>query len=471
MDPLPSINKIFSMVVQEERQREITSTFFAPLAHTPVAMTTKYTSLAAVVPKYAPKYALPAAMACKYAPPSSLRYHFSNTQYSHKERPICTHCGLLGHTIERCYMLHGYSPGYNFTKENNAAYIPSTNMVYDSPMPQLPITSKQCQQLLTLLRSKCPDDISIYPSAHASVITSVTPTENQDHLFTEMAGNAHHSFCLQFSTLGDKHYVFSSNHIFQMTLKTSVDHPWIIDTRATNHMVCLISFLTTINSIVDKHVRLLNGNLAAVTDIGTAKLSTILTLTNVLWVPSFLFNLIFVSKLISVLHYCLIFLAEFCFILQLLGWKIIGMGGEKGGLYHLILRNLGDFCDLNVPVLIFPSAQTRPPFNVEVSAFTQIKPHFNSIVSDSFVVNSVNSIVEVSANVWHSRLGHLSDSKIHLLNDVLPGCSSIYNKDCFVCPLAKQHIISFPISNTHFAHIFDLIHCDIWDPFFVTFFQ
>jgi hypothetical protein len=148
MDPLPSINKIFSMVVQEERQREITSTFFAPLAHTPAAMTTKYTSLAAMVPKYAPKYASPAAMAPKYAPPSSLRYHFSKTQYSHKERPICTHCGLLGHIIERCYMLHGYSLGYYFTKGNNAAYIPSTNMVYDSPMPQLPITSKQCQQLL-----------------------------------------------------------------------------------------------------------------------------------------------------------------------------------------------------------------------------------------------------------------------------------------------------------------------------------
>jgi hypothetical protein len=75
MDPLPSINKIFSMVVQEERQREITSTFFAPLAHTPAAMTTKYTSLAAMEPNYAS----PTAMALKYAPLSSSRYHFSKT--------------------------------------------------------------------------------------------------------------------------------------------------------------------------------------------------------------------------------------------------------------------------------------------------------------------------------------------------------------------------------------------------------
>jgi hypothetical protein len=42
MDPLPAINKVFSMVVQEEHQREITSTFFASLNHTPAVMATKY---------------------------------------------------------------------------------------------------------------------------------------------------------------------------------------------------------------------------------------------------------------------------------------------------------------------------------------------------------------------------------------------------------------------------------------------
>jgi hypothetical protein len=214
-----------------------------------------------------------------------------------------------------------------------------------------------------------------------------------------------------------------------MTLKNSADHLWIIDTGATDHMVCSISFLTTITSIIAKQVRLPNGNLVAVTHTGTVKLSTTLTLTNVLCVPSFSFNLIYVRKLINVLHCCLIFLAKFYFIQQLSGWKMIGLGREKGGLYHLILHNLGDFCDSSVPVLVSP--------------FAQIKPHFNTVVSDSVVLNSVNSVVEVSANVWHSRLGHLSDSRIQLLNNVLPGYSSVSNKDCFVCPLAKQHKFHF----------------------------
>jgi hypothetical protein len=126
-----------------------------------------------------------------------------------------------------------------------------------------------------------------------------------------MAGNAHHSLCLQSSTIGNKHSVFSSNHLFQMNLENFVDHPWIINIGATDHMVCPISFLTTVTSIVAKHVRLPNSNLAAVTHIGTVKLSTTLILTNVLCVPSFSFNLISVSKLINVFQCCLIFLLNF----------------------------------------------------------------------------------------------------------------------------------------------------------------
>jgi hypothetical protein len=100
MDPLLAINKVFSMVVQEEHKKEITSTFFASLNHTP------------------------AVMATKYIPPSSSRYQGSRTQYPCKEHPLCTHCGLLGHTVEKCYKLHRYPLGYKSTK---GKYVPSAN--------------------------------------------------------------------------------------------------------------------------------------------------------------------------------------------------------------------------------------------------------------------------------------------------------------------------------------------------------
>jgi hypothetical protein len=106
MDPLPPINKIFSMVMQEEHQREITT------------------------------------MASKSTQPVA-QFQGSKPQgFSRKERPLCTHCGLLGHTIEKCYKLHGYPPRYKFTRDKKVAS--SANMAVDS-MPSLPIFSEQCQ--------------------------------------------------------------------------------------------------------------------------------------------------------------------------------------------------------------------------------------------------------------------------------------------------------------------------------------
>jgi hypothetical protein len=59
----------------------------------------------------------------------------------------------------------------------------------------------------------------------------------------------------------------------------------------------------------------------------------------------------------------------------------------------------------------------------------------------------------------------LSDSRLHLLHHVILDFSSKSNKAYYVCPLAKQHKVSFPTSITYSTHIFDFIHCDIWSPF------
>jgi hypothetical protein len=110
----------------------------------------------------------------------------------------------------------------------------------------------------------------------------------------------------------------------------------IIDTGATDHMVCSISCLTSITSIVSKSVRLPNGKYAFVTHIGTVKIPENFILIDVLCVPPFSFNLISTSKLIKVLHCCIIFLAGFCFIQHLSSWRTIDMGREQGGLFFLM---------------------------------------------------------------------------------------------------------------------------------------
>jgi hypothetical protein len=127
IDPLPSINKVFSLVIQEERQREIS-------VH-PVQVET-----AALMTRASSQY-------------QNQQHHNGKSSFR-KDRPLCTHCGLLGHTMEKCYKLHGYPPGYKFNK--NKPNTISANQVQEVDqsfqIPQLSISQEQIQQLLSLLK-------------------------------------------------------------------------------------------------------------------------------------------------------------------------------------------------------------------------------------------------------------------------------------------------------------------------------
>ena len=82
MDPLPSINKAHSLFIQEEMQRSV---------HNIVRVEST-------------------ALATKN----------SGNNFKCKERPLCTHCGKLGHTVDKCYKLHGFPPGFKFKNNKNA---------------------------------------------------------------------------------------------------------------------------------------------------------------------------------------------------------------------------------------------------------------------------------------------------------------------------------------------------------------
>ena len=80
-------------------------------------------------------------------------------------------------------------------------------------------------------------------------------------------------------------------------------------------------------------------------------------------------------------------------------------------------------------------------------------------------VNQVSfPINTVSAKIWHNRLGHLSFSRLAILQSQLSCIVSKCNNDepSYICPLAKHRRLSFP-SNNHMSKFpFDLVHCDVW---------
>jgi hypothetical protein len=160
----------------------------------------------------------------------------------------------------------------------------------------------------------------------AASLPAANSTEHiapQSHPNTAGSSSTSSIFALNY-----QYSVFSSQFSHHSNFHSFKRPPWIVDIGATDHMVCSISFFTSISAIISTTVQLPNGAVASVTHIGTVKISECLTLTDVLCVASFTFNLISASKLIKHLCCCLIFLSNYCFIQNLSPWKTIGVGKE-----------------------------------------------------------------------------------------------------------------------------------------------
>ena len=97
LDPPSPINKVFSLVSQKERQRFVSSSIGSR------GIDTTH-DLAFAVKAHGNK---------RTDPPFS-----TNPKTQRKERPFCTHYNYLGHTIEKCYKLHGYPPGYKLKQRS-----------------------------------------------------------------------------------------------------------------------------------------------------------------------------------------------------------------------------------------------------------------------------------------------------------------------------------------------------------------
>ena len=108
------------------------------------------------------------------------------------------------------------------------------------------------------------------------------------------------------NSINFKHSIFSAKIVNRRAYDL---HTWVIDTGASDHIVYSIQLLTSYTKISHTMVELPNGEVVIVTHIGTIQLSSHITLTNVLCVPSFTFNLLLVSALTKSQTICLVFLS------------------------------------------------------------------------------------------------------------------------------------------------------------------
>lgn len=188
-----------------------------------------------------------------------------------------------------------------------------------------------------------------------------------------------------------------------------------MDSGATRHVCNNIELFTNIKEISNTRIRLPNQSLIQVHQIGDIKVNEKLFLKEVLFVPQFELNLIFVTMLTEHDNDLMVELYyNHAMIRQIKSKNVIGKGNVEAGLYIL-------------------QEQTT-----------------------SIRVNAA-----VTFQRWHDRLGHPSAHKIKSLDSVL-----LLNKDhnkntCCICPLAKQKRLPFVSENNMYDKPFQLIHCDI----------
>lgn len=153
-----------------------------------------------------------------------------------------------------------------------------------------------------------------------------------------------------------------------------------------------------------------------------------LSLHNVLYVPSFAYNLLSISKLLQDNPAQVTFLADKCYLQDQNSHQTLEMGSEEHGLYMMTYTH--DI--INVPT----------------------QSHNISIKSDSdkFVVQVHNF------DVSQARMGHVPAKILNALHVdfakiVLNVCDSGY--------FAKQSRLQFSISNHTTKELFDLVHADL----------
>ncbi|KAK4386640.1 hypothetical protein Sango_2534600 [Sesamum angolense] len=203
---------------------------------------------------------------------------------------------------------------------------------------------------------------------------------------------------------------------------------WIIDSGATSHMCSDSKAFHTLNvSASVLSIFLPDGSTKQVTQSGFVNLFGKIKLVDTLYVSSFRSNLIFVHKTCATSNIRFTFLSSHCILQDHLTKTVVAVAKQSRHLYIL----------------------DKDSFN----------PSFiNQFLSSHF--SFVSQVVGSDLSLWHQKLGHPS----HKVLAHVPGLKSKdkTNEIFTICPLAKQHRLSFPRSVSSTLKPFELIHIDIW---------
>ncbi|GJX72276.1 ribonuclease H-like domain-containing protein [Tanacetum coccineum] len=242
----------------------------------------------------------------------------SNNNRGPNPNLLCKNCGFTGHTIERCYELIGYPPGYkkpnapkqngfrsNFNANSDTKGSDKQPSACNSPTS---FTADQMQKLLNLINDS----------------TSGNTQSNMAGRVSFFNGNAW--FNVNFS----KFYCGNSKFLVK-----TITLGWIIDSGANQHLTTSTIGMINVVDISNLNITVghPNGTVATISHIGDLRLSNNVILHDVLVVPGYCVSLLSVNKLIKDSKLFVGFDEDKCYIQDLVKGITLGTGSESGGLY------------------------------------------------------------------------------------------------------------------------------------------
>jgi hypothetical protein len=246
LDPLPSINRVYSLVVQEESNNlSLVSSNIEPFS---------------------------VANAAESRQPQG-RGRGRGYYNSYKPPRHCTFCGKSNHTVEYCYQKHGHP---NYPKQNSSVNASSSVEEAEaqpgsssaSPSSSS-ISQGQYDQLLSLLQQ-----VNLLPA-----VSTPASSASANHVHTSLASD---------SNLSTQSGISS---IFTCSIASN-NNDWFLDSGANEHIVSSIHWFTSFHKINPKPVNLPNGTSVLVEYAGTIHFTPDFFIEDVLYSPSFTLNLI-----------------------------------------------------------------------------------------------------------------------------------------------------------------------------------
>jgi len=246
-------------------------------------------------------------------------------------------------------------------------------------------------------------------------------------------------------------------------LSQSSPNKWIIDSGASNHMSYNKDFLTNITHLpIPYLVTLSNGYKVKVTYTGSFSLYPSIILSDVLYIPSFKHNLIFVHKLVLLLRCIAQFSSDSC-LLQGPSLKMpLELGKQEDGLYKFACTT--DFSSSAQNAFTMPTTYSFPSLRSTTVDHSSDSSLCNSSSSQNALSQSIPSCNEAALNkvdiIWYQRLAHVPFVRMKGISAISSSLSSKQHFPYEICPMARQTRLHFPDSSIHSTHPFQLIHVD-----------